>query len=241
MTTKCVPAALAATLGLFATGAPATEIGDTGWDLSSNIALTSDYTFRGFTQTDEGPALQGGFDLAHESGFYVGNWNSNVEFGDASLEMDTYAGWAGSFNNVGIDVGAVYFFYPDTSEPGDDFDYGEVYGTVSYDFGVASVSAGFDVTNEFFDETGDAQNYRSSVTVPINDVISVGGNIGYQAIDDNAKFGVDDYTHYGVNISASFADHYTATVTGVGTDVDDDQGGDTVADERIELMLSSSF
>ena len=243
MTMNYAYSALAATIGLLAISSPAasTELGDTGFDLSSNIALTSDYTFRGITQTAGGPALQGGFDLSHESGFYAGNWNSSVEFDDASLEMDLYGGWAGSFSGFSVDVGAVYFFYPDTSvDDGDSYDYGEVYGTVGYDFGLASLSAGVNLTNEFFNETGQAQNYRTSVTVPISDVFSVGANVGYQAIDDNAKFGLPDYTHYGANVSASFAEYYTATLSGVGTDIDDDTCPDA-CDDRVELMLSAAF
>jgi len=70
---------------------------------TGNITLASDYKFRGFTQTRYQPTLQGGFDYASKSGFYVGNWNSNVEqslYNGASLEMmsmgDTKAPWVSS-------------------------------------------------------------------------------------------------------------------------------------------------
>jgi uncharacterized protein (TIGR02001 family) len=247
MTMKNTHSALILTVALVATTgtAGATQLGNSGFDLSSNVAVTTDYTFRGISQTNEGPALQGGFDLSHESGFYVGNWNSNVEFGDASLESDIYGGWAGSFNDVSVDVGAVYFFYPDTGADGsdDEFDYGEVYGTLGYDFGFASVSAGVDLTNEFFAESGDAQHYRGSISVPITDVVSLGANTGYQVIDENDTFGTPDYWHYGVSVSASFAENYTATLSGVGNDLDDGEcfGGSDLCDERVEFMLSASF
>jgi uncharacterized protein (TIGR02001 family) len=83
---------------------------------TGNIALVSDYRFRGISQTFEKPALQGGFDYAHSSGIYLGNWNSNVNegagFPSANLEMDFYGGWKKAFGDFGLDIGAIYYYYP---------------------------------------------------------------------------------------------------------------------------------
>src|SRR5688572_5619127 len=83
---------------------------------TGNISLVSDYRFRGITQTFEKPALQGGFDYAHSSGIYLGNWNSNVNegagFPSANLEMDFYGGWKKAFGDFGLDIGAIYYMYP---------------------------------------------------------------------------------------------------------------------------------
>ena len=79
--------------------------------LTSNVGLFSSYRFRGIDQTYGKPALQGGFDYAHSSGFYVGNWNSNVSSGagfpDGNLEMDFYGGYKTSFGDFGLDVGGI--------------------------------------------------------------------------------------------------------------------------------------
>lgn len=84
--------------------------------LSGNLGLFSSYRFRGIDQTFGKPALQGGFDYAHTSGLYLGNWNSNVNSGagfpDGNLEMDFYGGYKTSFGDFGIDVGAIYYYYP---------------------------------------------------------------------------------------------------------------------------------
>lgn len=83
--------------------------------VTGNLSIVSDYRFRGLTQTMERPALQGGFDYAHSSGFYLGNWNSNVSsaiFPNANLEMDFYGGYKRSFGDVGLDVGFLYYYYP---------------------------------------------------------------------------------------------------------------------------------
>ena len=63
---------------------------ESAWESSANVGVFSEYRFRGVKQTEDAPAIQGGFDLSHSSGFYVGNWNSNVEYGNTSMEMDFY-------------------------------------------------------------------------------------------------------------------------------------------------------
>lgn len=77
--------------------------------ISANVGVVSDYRFRGISQSNEEPALQGGVDYAHDSGVYLGLWGSSVEFGDASAEIDLYGGWGGSFNAVDVKFGGVYY------------------------------------------------------------------------------------------------------------------------------------
>jgi uncharacterized protein (TIGR02001 family) len=90
--------------------------------LTANVAITSDYRFRGISQTfgegffKPGPAIQGGIDYSHASGLYIGNWNSNVSGNQfpngASIEMDFYGGWKKTWGDVGLDIGTIYYFYP---------------------------------------------------------------------------------------------------------------------------------
>src|SRR5262245_6213572 len=80
------------------------------WSLTGNAGLFTDYRFRGISQTNRKPAFQGGFDLAHKAGFYVGNWNSNVDaamYTGANLEMDFYGGYKGAFDAFTYDVGVL--------------------------------------------------------------------------------------------------------------------------------------
>lgn len=91
------------------------------WVFSGNAGLSSDYRFRGFTQTGYKPSFQGGFDLAHRSGFYVGNANANVEqslYRGASLEMDVYGGYRFQAAGLGVDLGAITCRYPARANPG---------------------------------------------------------------------------------------------------------------------------
>ena len=81
-------------------------------NVSANVSFSSDYIWRGMTQTD-GPAMSGGFDFESENGFYAGIWGSNVNFNDgAGSELDYYFGYGFEVGNVGIDLGYVAFDYP---------------------------------------------------------------------------------------------------------------------------------
>lgn len=85
---------------------------------TGNVAVVSDYRFRGISQSYLAPAIQGGFDYSHSSGFYVGNWNSSVSGNSynngAGVEMDFYGGWKGSWGDWGLDVGGLYYYYPES-------------------------------------------------------------------------------------------------------------------------------
>lgn len=84
--------------------------------ITGNLGLFSSYRFRGIDQTFGKPAIQGGIDYSHASGFYAGNWDSNVSegagFPSGNLEMDFYGGWKNSWGDLGLDVGAIYYYYP---------------------------------------------------------------------------------------------------------------------------------
>ena len=90
--------------------------------IAGNAGIFSSYRFRGIDQTFGKPALQGGVDYSHSSGFYVGNWNSNVNEGagypSGNLEMDYYGGYKTTIGGVGIDVGGIYYYYPGTNVTG---------------------------------------------------------------------------------------------------------------------------
>ena len=90
--------------------------------VTGNMTIATDYRFRGISQTfgegffTPGPAIQGGIDYSHSSGFYLGNWNSNISGNQypngSSIEMDFYGGWKGQWDDFGLDVGTIYYLYP---------------------------------------------------------------------------------------------------------------------------------
>jgi uncharacterized protein (TIGR02001 family) len=112
LTLSAIALAAAATLssGAMAQTAPAPDFTVTG-----NFGVTSDYRFRGISQNNLDPAFQGGFDVAHKSGLYVGTWGSNVSKWTAdngSLEMDLYGGYKTEVSGVGVDIGVIAYTYP---------------------------------------------------------------------------------------------------------------------------------
>jgi uncharacterized protein (TIGR02001 family) len=117
-----VKVALAAALVLSGTAFAQTAAPAPESTLSYNLSLTSNYKFRGQDQYNAStsmikPALQGGVDYAHSSGFYLGNWNSTVRFMDpdakkAHLEVDLYGGYKFNLGDVGMDLGAITYLYP---------------------------------------------------------------------------------------------------------------------------------
>ena len=101
------------------------------WTFTGNVGLYSQYVFRGISQTNEKPAVQGGFDLGHKSGFYVGTWASNISWistdirsphrrrASSSMEWDFYGGYKGSLPaDFGYDLGVLYYWYPGTYPSG---------------------------------------------------------------------------------------------------------------------------
>lgn len=98
--------------------APAAAAPASPHTFTGNVGLFSEYRFRGISQTFKQPAIQGGFDYSHESGFYLGNWNSNVSdgagFPAGNIEMDFYGGWKKTWGDWGLDLGAIYYYYPGT-------------------------------------------------------------------------------------------------------------------------------
>jgi len=119
-------AALVPTAALGQATPAASPAPEPDWTGTGNVGLFSQYVFRGLTQTNQKPAVQGGFDLAHKGGFYVGTWASNISWPSdaypasapppapsASLEWDFYGGYKGSLPmDFGYDLGVLYYGYP---------------------------------------------------------------------------------------------------------------------------------
>ena len=87
-----------------------------GKNFAASVALTTDYVYRGVSQTDENWAIQGSFDYGHPSGFYLGVWASNVDeiVSEGNIELDLYGGYSRELiKNFSFDIGVIYYWYPD--------------------------------------------------------------------------------------------------------------------------------
>ncbi len=157
--------------------APASEHTITG-----NLGLFSSYRFRGIEQTWGKPAIQGGFDYAHSSGLYLGNWNSNVSewagYPGGSIEMDFYGGYKTSFGDYGLDVGGLYYYYPGTDLAGKTVKNGELYVGVSWKF--LSLKYSYAVTDYFNVDDSKGTSYLDlSGAYDLGGGWGVNGHVGY--------------------------------------------------------------
>jgi uncharacterized protein (TIGR02001 family) len=148
----------------------AADIGS-GLDVSANVAMVSSYIWRGMDQNDADPSIQGGFDIAHESGLYVGTWAASAW---NTTEIDLYAGFATEVAGLGVDVGVIEFMYP-----GETGDFTEYYAGVSKDFG--GVELGF--TYSFGDEFGDNAELSAGT-----EVAGLGVSAAYGDYEGNGKY-----------------------------------------------------
>jgi len=216
-------------------------------EISGNVALTSDYKFRGISQSNEDIALQGGFDIAFDAGFYVGAWASSVDFDtngpgfDGSLELDYYAGWAsdlGDSGNIGVDVGYMYYSYP--GDDGPDGDYQELYFNVSLWDG----SLGAVYSDDYYGETGTYYYLTGDYSIGLGENLSLDLHVGYNDLEKNGGFlatDTDSYVDYSVGITASWL-AVDWTLAYVGTDLDKkDVFGTEWGDDAAIFTLSKSM
>lgn len=192
-------------------------------EFSANIGATSNYVWRGVSQTADEAAIQGGIDYAHDSGFYAGTWASNVAGGE---EVDLYAGFGGEVSGLGYDVGVIYYAYPSANP---DIDFVEIYGSLSFGPVTAGVNYTVDsdtddtAANESFIE-GDTYYYVSAST-EVMPTWTLGGTIGYYDFEDDGVAGTDtSYTHFQVDITKSAGDFgdFTFSVSKAGDETPDD-------------------
>lgn len=202
--------------------------------VSGNLGGTSNYLWRGVTQTQDAVAIQGGIDYSHDSGFYAGSWASNVDFGnDTSYELDLYAGYGGNITeDFSYDIGYLYYAYPDAES---DIDFGELHAALTWkwiEVGYSRVvNAGDDLTTAPFDNK-DMSYLETTISVPLTEKLSVSVHYGYSTGDVvESGFSVDNYADFNVTLSA---DTSMGTVSFMVSDTD-------LPDDDAKLVLGYSY
>ncbi len=202
-----------APLGATAQTAPAAAAKpEPEFTFTGNAGLFSDYRYRGYSQTDYKPAFQGGFDFAHKSGFYLGNWNSNVSsvlYNGASLEMDFYGGYKTTFGDFGIDVGLLYYYYPGTGRYISGFKPDFLEGYIGGTWGPMSLKYFYGFT-DYFDlkapgvDTKGSQYLDFSVAWPIDGGWAVQAHAGWQKINNGQQVGLIDDTYFDYKLGVTY-------------------------------------
>jgi uncharacterized protein (TIGR02001 family) len=211
-------------------------------EVSSTWTLTNDYDFRGTSQSAKDPALQASIDYAHDSGWYVGGWASNVDFGasDPDLEIDIYTGFSKTFDNkFGFDAGIVYYSYHKNPDPGAEFY--EIYGGVSYDWLSAKAYFSPDFGGDSTPGNTSAEYIQLDAEVPLPASFSVLAHAGYSWGD----YWDDSYFDYSAGVGYT-AGHFNLALKYVDTDTSKSDGtritDDVFNNEgRVIFTVSTTF
>lgn len=166
---------------------------DSPHTLTGNMGIYSQYIFRGLTQTDKKPALQGGFDYSHSSGFYLGTWMSNVSWlrdfgaytGGGSLEADFYGGYKGTITgDLGFDVGLLQYYYPGTVVAGGTkANTLEAYGALTWKWLSAKYSYSLDNKTFGVADSRGTYYFDLSANYPLTDKLTAVAHWGKQKFD----------------------------------------------------------
>ncbi len=218
--------------------------GGSGITLSGNVALASEYRFRGVDLSGGDIAIQGGVDLAHDSGFYVGTWASSLDedtVGFGSTEVDVYAGFGGTLaEGVSFDVGAIAYMYPDAGAG--DFDYYEFYASVGFGFGPAEATVGVAYAPDQ-DSLADSDNsyiYFDLATAIPETPISVTAHLGYTdgflTFTENGKA-----FDWSIGLDVAVGGPVSIGVAYVGAEGDIPAGVYDYTDDAVVFTLSASI
>lgn len=215
--------------------------------LTANVGLFSSYRFRGIDQTFGQPALQGGFDYAHSSGFYLGNWNSNISeyagFPEGNLEMDFYGGYKLPLGDFTLDFGGLYYYYPGSKigGTGSAVDNFEVYVGASWKFLSFKY---FHALTDYFDiaDTKNTGYFDLAANYDLGDGWGINGHVGYTAVNGSSDL---DYTDWKIGVTKAI-DNWTIGLAYVDTNADEDfytwvkPSGKDIYSGKVTAVLSVS-
>jgi uncharacterized protein (TIGR02001 family) len=223
-------------LGALSTSVFAVNLPGTSFSLTSNVSYTSEYIYRGVSESNGDPAIQGGFDLSHTGGFYAGVWSSNVAWGNLHLEMDFYGGYRGEIANMmRYDLSAFFYRYPGATDGDDNWKYDEYAIAFSKDLGPVDATLSLNYSPAYFDDAGKTYYTKIQGRMPISDPLAVSASIGWTNVSSDEK--LDSYTDYLASLSYTF-NNYTLAVTYTNTSLSADM---TTAGPAAVVSLTASL
>ena len=223
---KLLKLALCAAAASLATAtAAAAEAPTIAW----NVGASSDYVFRGISQTDEKPEVFGGADIASGM-FYGGVWASNVDFGDdTDAEIDLYAGVTPTLGIVSANFGVIYYCYAGGPSSNG---YTEFKAAGSIPAGPVTLGAAVYYSPEFFGETGEATYTEANASYSPMAKLTFSGAYGHQDVEVTG-----DYNTWNVGATYAFTDHVSGDLRYSDTDVEDCD----ICNERVYATLKATF
>lgn len=212
-------------------------------DVSATVTAASDYDLRGISQSAQDPAIQASIDYSHGSGFYLGAWGSNVDFGpgsDPSVEIDLYGGFRKSLDSgLGLDVGGIYYTYHDGPEPG--INYVEAYVGASYQWFSSKLYFSPDYGGHATSGSTEAWYLTGDATIPLPKDFSLLLHAGY-SFGDYWKNLADEYVDYSVGVGYTLGRFNLALKWVDGTDAVDAPGSDYFSsDSKVLFTIATTF
>ena len=207
-------ALLASVASLAQTKAPEPD-----YTLAYNLGATTDYRYRGISQTRLKPTVQGGIDFSHKSGVYLGAWGSGIKWikdggGDASVELDLYGGYKATVGAIGYDLGVLTYQYP-SNKLNPSANTTELYGAAT--LGPATLKYSHSVSNLFgFANSKNSGYLDLSASFDLGDGWSLAPHVGRQRVAHNSLY---SYTDYSLAVNKDI-DGLVLSATLVGTDAD---------------------
>lgn len=242
-------ATMALGLGLLASPAVAQVDLGSGFSITGTATGATDYVFRNISQTNNRPAIQGSVEVSHETGFYVGAFASNVAFPgtNARQEVDGIAGFRYTVSGFTADFSGIYYGYPGYSEqPGQyQIAYGEAMLKLKYELEPVTFVGTAAWSPDYFGSSGNSYWVEGGVDwkTPVLDIV-LSGRLGYQWIENNARFGTPDYMAYSIYATIPIPwGGFSAAVGFYGTNISqsDCAGGLKVCDNRFIASVSWTF
>ena len=197
--------------------------------LSANAAVTTNYIFRGISQSGANPAVQAGLDYAvGDTGLAFGTWASSIDFGSfgptedaAPFEWDIYGSYTFNVTDMfALSAGAIAYLYP-SAATGANFNWYEGWVGASYNFGVAAVSARAYYAPDYVNLSTDEWYFTGGVSVPVTDWLSLNGNLGYTVLDHDIYPVIQDYLDWNLSAVATLG-NFSLTLGYTDTDLDGD-------------------
>ncbi|MCZ8310639.1 MAG: TorF family putative porin [Rhodospirillales bacterium] len=247
---SAVLGAIATLFGISVASTPAQAQIETSFgNFAPSVIATSNYIFRGLSQSKREPALQANLEYTYPIGDftpYLGAFASTVRFpanntpaGSQTMrqhvELDLFGGvrYATPLAGLTLDAGFISYTYPnntaDQNKSGGPNTYGnpqwnEVYGKFAYDFSLAVAVGSVFYAKDFSYAGGEAWYYEGGFDVPLPYAFLLSGRVGRQTIQNNYSFGVPDYTTWNVGLARDFEVPFTFTLAAVYSDTNIKKG-----------------
>ncbi len=231
---------------------------DSPHTFTGNVTLTSNYVFRGISQSSGEPAIQGGLDYAHKSGFYLGTWASSVGwledfqgYDKGSMEIDLYGGFRGSIgkSDFTFDVGGIQYWYPgDNNSANPDGDTTEIYGALGWKW--FTVKYSYYLSDDVFGVVADGSDYWDiGASFPVGESgLTLGAHWGTFSFDDTPDAEYSDWSvsaTYDMGKASSVLSGVTVGIKYTDTDAKSsfwtDGNGDFLGDDAFIVWITKSL